>query len=159
MDKRVKYYIYDNDSINYNKWYTTDEDLIKGFKFARAFENVGKVICAIAFLSFVLALVLGAYINWIIGLIFGCICLVSFICIWPIYDRFDKLFNYYLDLYFKTNEYKKLKRKYDKQLKDERDKRLREKSRKLVETYNILEDKNLTKEEKIELLKEYVDWR
>lgn len=159
MEKRLKYYIYDKDSTNYDKWYTTNEHLIKGFKFARLFENIGKILSAIGLSSLFLALGLGVALGWIVGVIFGAISIISLICIWPFYSKFDKLFDYYLDLYFKTSEYKKLKRKYDKQIKEERDKRLREKSKKLVEAYDIIDNKNLTQEERIELLKNYVDWR
>lgn len=55
-----------------------------------------------------------------------------------------------------SKEFKTQENRYAKYYKDLRNKILKNKAKNLVEAYDILEDKDMSKEDKIELLKDYI---
>ena len=157
MEKDNRYYIYDKDSREYDKWYTTDSDLIKEFKKAGIYCNIGNIILALSFISFICMPVLGTTIGAIAGIISCAFMFVCMLCMWPFYTKYKHIYDAALIKYHETDEFKQLKDKYIREEEQEKNKILQKKSKKLVEAYDILDNKELSQEDRIELLKKYID--
>ena len=152
-----KFYMYSRDSKDYEKWWTTDSELIKGFKKSKRYEYSGNFSAATCFISFISILASGGAHLWIFLQASIIIFIVTLILAIITYSINYKIFTQYLNQYFTTTEYKELSEKYEREILEEKDKYLTEQSTKLVESYDILSDSNLSKEERIELLKKYIE--
>ena len=155
--EKSKYYMYKHDeSDNWKKWWTTDESIISEFKLAHTYEIIGAVMFLVGLLSFIATLIF-AGLEILIGLIMSIVLIP--ICIFAgvgFLNISSNIFRGAESAYFKTTEYKKLKIKYDKEEKKQLDNVHREKAKKLVEMYDIIDSKEHTQEERIELLKNYM---
>lgn len=152
-------------SINGNKYYTSDADLIKMRDLYYKWDNLH----GLGVMTFLSAFVVGIIpicqlennepFRWWSWLILGIAILIAVgsIVLGCLIAHYSEKYSKYEDLYLLTKEYKQQRNKYDKLEKQRRDKELTEKSRDLVESYTILESQEYSKEQKIELLKEYID--
>ena len=152
-----KYYMYKHDDCgNWKKWWTTDGFIISEFKLAHTYEIIGAVAFLVAFLSLIATLIFASF-EMHIGVVTSAILLP--LCIftgWGFLNVSSNIFGRAESAYFKTTEYKKLKKKNDKEEKQKIDAIHREKAKKLVEMYDIIDNKEHTQEERIELLKNYM---
>ena len=153
-----KYYMYDKESRDFDKWYTTDESLIKDFKIAKRYYKISEICGCISIASFFAVLILGALNSWIAGLIFGILTISSLPIGFLLFlEKYDVIFTKTLNKYYETDEYKELYNKYIEEENAKRDALLYEKSKRLVEAYDIIDNKHLSQEQRINLLKQYVD--
>lgn len=153
-----KYYMYDKDSKEYNKWYTTNENLIKEFKLAKKYYKLFEICGCVSIISFFAILISAGLNSWIAGLIFGVLMISSILIGFLVFlEKYDTLFIKTLNKYYETDEYKELYNKYIEEENAKRDALLYEKSKRLVEAYDIIDNKHLSQEERINLLKQYVD--
>lgn len=152
-----KYYMYDKESKDFDKWYTTDESLIKDFKIAKRYYKISEICGCISIASFFALLISAGLNSWIAGLIFGVLTISSLPIGFLLFlEKYDVIFTKTLNKYFETQEYKDLYDKYIKEEQERQDKILTEKATNLVESYDILDNKHLSKEERIEYLKKYI---
>lgn len=155
MKNKKKYFFYPKDSREYDKWYTTNPELIKGFK---KYKRVMAVCTTFAILTVgcvIAAIILGA-LNQIVGVFFLPAFVIFIFVAFAIGDKGEDIFLFYEAEYHKTNEFKKLKRKYDKEEAAKIDAIRYKKAKELVEAYDIIDDKAKTQEERIQLLKKYM---
>ena len=152
-----KYYMYDKDSKEYNKYYTTNQDLIKEFKLAKKYYKLSEICGCTSIISFFAVLISAGLNSWIAGLIFGVLTISSLPIGFLLFlEKYDIIFTRTLNKYFETDEYKELYDKYIKEEQERQDKILTEKATNLVESYDILDNKHLSKEQRIEYLKKYI---
>lgn len=155
--KSDKYYMYNHDDFNnWKKWWTTDKKVIEQFKQARKYNIIGTVFVLISILSVISILVFGG-LQIVVGVILSLLLfLITVFTAVGFFNVYEQLWDKAECNYFKTKEYKKLKEKYDKEEKEKIDAIHREKATKLVEAYDIIDNKGLSKTERIELLKDYM---
>ena len=162
--KPNKYMLNENkkfiESHNGDKYYSIDTKFINEFNKYNKICTYATCFGLVCFISFFLTLILvavfekcllGIIISSIIGGSIFIVCLiVTVICFsktnYSIYSKFES-----------SKEYRDQQRYYTKLHKLEHEKHLKEHSTDLVESYEILDSKNLFKEEKIKLLMKYID--
>lgn len=165
-DKEVKeeekeYLIYSEFGYNYytkNKMlydithkYSNASDLHESFTIW-GFGVFGLSVLLLFFTLFISELALGISFGcWIFLLLVYCCATCSIV------EHRDIRYQEYIDIFRESDEYKKQYQAYCDENEKERQKRIEEKSKNLVEAYNILDNKKMSKEKKIELLKQYVE--
>ena len=73
------------------------------------------------------------------------------------YQKYCFRYNEYISIFKDSDEYKEQYEVYCKINEEKRQKALVDKAKDLVESYNILDNKKMSKEKKVELLKSYID--
>lgn len=153
-----KYYMHDKESKDFDKWYTTNERLIKDFKIAKKYYKISEICGCISIASFFAVLISGGLSSWIAGLTFAILMISSLLIGFLVFlEKYDILFTKTLNKYHETDEYKELYNKYIEEENTKKDALLYEKSRRLVEAYDIIDNKYLSQEQRINLLKQYID--
>lgn len=156
MDKK-QYHMYNKDSAMYDKWWTTDPEVIKGFKLAKRHNIIGLIFSLITAAAFIATIIFGAlnlFISMGISLI---LILVASLLAFHFFDKHDYYFTISEQLYFKTKEYETLFRKYQKEEKQKALQLKRDKAKKLVEMYDIISDNTKSKADRINLLIKYME--
>lgn len=160
--KKEKYFI---KNINWEKYYTTDKKLADMRDKYIDYENLQGSPILLFLSSFIFIIIPACYADsekvfpwwcWLLVAIATLIIISSIIFGCVLSKKIDE-YRKYEDIFFKSKEYTKQYNRYRKLEKEKKDKELKEKATDLVESYNILEDKLLTKEMKIDLLKQYID--
>lgn len=148
------------ESYNDDKYYSIDTNFINEFNKYNKICACAAYFGATCFISFILTLILvalfekcrlGIIISSAIGGSIFVICIiVVIICFsktnYSIYSKFES-----------SKEYLDQQKYYAKLHKLEHEKHLKELSTDLVESYEILDSKDISKEEKIKLLMKYID--
>lgn len=160
--KKEKYFI---KNINGETYYTTYKTLADMRNKCIDAENLQGAPVLLFLLSFVFIIIPACYIEenkifpwwcWLLAVIGVCIIIGSIIFGCILSKKINK-YGKYKEIFIKSKEYTKQYNKYRKLEKENKEKELKEKATDLVESYNILEDKHLTKEMKIDLLKSYIE--
>ena len=151
-----KYLVFGESS---NKYYTTDGDLIKRLKKCNVIDSFSYFVGIISLLSFI-GIFVNAFISWEyqIQTVIFCIAFFLFtltVAFFISSRAYDKRLKVY-DLYYQTLEYKEQFKKYCRIEQSKKDKKLHEKAKGLVEAYEILNNKKISKEQKIQLIKKYI---
>ena len=112
----------------------------------------GLSIIPVVLTSLISELVMGlVFAGWVVLVITYC-CIAG-----QIYQYYEKKHNECIKVFMDSDEYKKQYKAYCDANEKKRQERLAEQSKNLVEAYDILDDKQMPKEEKIELLKKYIE--
>lgn len=158
MKDNYKYYVYKEDEDeNYKKWWTTDETIIRGIKKSRTIEFFAQMCASLFLLSFI-ATCIFAGCEILIGLIISGICAtIFFILTFILLMISSNIFGEYINMYYKSKEFKKLADGYKKEKELQEEKELKSKAKRLVEVYDILDSKELSKDQKIKQLKKYLN--
>ena len=160
--KKEKYYILTQED---KKYYTTDIKLVHMRDLYYKWNNLQGLAPMLFILGFVIGIgpicvlenrVKFTWWCWVLTII-AILTAISAIVLGCIRCSKDKKYAKYEDLFFKTKEYSAQYNKYKKLERDRREKELKEKATDLVESYDILEDNQMPKEVKIDLLKSYIE--
>lgn len=163
MKKQSKKYFIKN--INNEKYYTTNKELADMRDKYIDYDNLQGAPILLFLSSFIFIIIPACYIEenkifpwwcWLLAAIGLSIIIGSIIFGCILSKKLDK-YSKYEDIFFKSKEYSKQYNRYRKLEKEKKEKQLKEKATDLVESYNILEDKHLTKQMKIDLLKSYIE--
>lgn len=161
--KKEKYFM---KSYGGDKYFTVDKTLYekrcKHNKWEELYGYSGACFFVSCLVSIVSAIVFDENIHlniWVaVAIFFGIL-----IPIWTATITFYCIVEYKLKLYDWENdfensdEFKKQFKQYTKRDKQLKLKKSEEKAKNLIEAYDILDDKNMSKEDKINLLKEYIN--
>lgn len=159
---KEKYFI---TSVLGDEYYTTDKKLSDMRDKSIDYENMQGLPVLVFLCSFIFIIIPACYIEecaifpwwcWLLSAIAAAI-IIGSILFGCILDKKITYYGRYKELFFKTKEYTKQFNRYRRLEKAKREKELQEKATDLVESYNILEDKQMSKETKINLLKSYIE--
>lgn len=161
MAKKKQYYM---ESINGDRYYTTNQKLYEKSLRQEKWQNIctnSIMFCVLSFLVAMAAVAPQQHFNgkcvvaWVITAAFGLMC-IAFIILGLIADK--KIIKYEWQKEFeKSKEFSRQVAKYRKIEKAKEDKIKTKKATKLVESYEILDSKELSKQEKVDLIKKYID--
>ena len=153
-----KYMVFEDCSCD--KYYTTNNMIIKKLKKYNKMEQIVSFITALAIMSCITSIVFIflSNVQYRICYIVFFASLFIFLLIVSIFiDRVvDLQLNDTYELYYSTPEYKEQHEKYLRKAQSAKDKLIYEKSKNFVEMYEILLNTTISKEQKIQLIKKYI---
>ena len=161
MAKKKQFFM---ERINNKEYYTTNQNLyekrLKQDKWLNIYNNCG-IWFVLAFSIFAITLAPQEILNWqnVIAWVFTGIGLAGVIAVIIVaIVASKKIDKYEWEKEFENSkEFARQQAKYKKIEKAKQDKIKTEKATKLVESYEILDSKELSKQEKVDLIKKYID--
>ena len=151
-------------SIKRNKYYTTDKKLADMRNKFIDWDNLQGLPILIFLSSFIFIIIPACYVEndkvfpwwcWLL-LGIGIAIILGSITFGCILSKKINEYSEYEDLFFKTKEYTTQYNRYKRIEKEQREQKAKEKAKDLIESYDILDDKEMPKDDKIELLKKYI---
>ena len=156
----MKFYPYPESSSLHREYYTEDPIITKNIKSARRIDKASAWMLALSVIFFIAGLITIEATNWktlfsiilVVTLIIGTFCL-SLTLAGIAHSKYMK----WITIYEESEERHAQFLAHVKEQEEAEDKYLTELATDLVESYEILENKKMPKETKINLLKEYID--
>lgn len=153
-----KYYPYPKDSSKYTKYWTTNEKIIQEIKKAKKIDLFAKICFSLSLIALICVFVFVNY-YWVISLICSLIFFFGFLTTIIIAIRAANLYNKGLFDYEETDEFKNLQEQYLLEEKVRQEEYYYNKAKDLVNAYNQLNNNEITEEQKITFIQEFLERR
>lgn len=153
-------YVYDKSSSKYYDYKTTNPDYIEYIRRYRKIDKFCIWLFAISVIQLIFHLIFVTYIPMSFG--WFCYCIILPFILFGIslsigLPNCSKYCKWISDVWEKSSEFNDIFEDLCEKEAQRQEKQKREKARKLVEIYSALDNKKLTKENKIEIIKDYME--